>query len=505
MGPNRDGDIPSQTTGPVATTFADQKPPLLWKTVVGYGSAPVVVSGNRVYTYGLFKPGTKPGQVESAESMPVDEDIRHPDVSNPPMVYTNQVPGTPEQEEKDHGAYRGDEYALCLDAQTGKNIWALKLTDWGIGYPANDIWGPLASPLLSTDGKLFIHSITGQLYALDASSGKLIWHVNLFDHQMFRWTEKEGNAAGPLLVGQTLIVGFEGLMEPEHHSCGALAGFDAATGQERWVTKAPFEGFRVMNRRIGFATINGEPTVLDGSGGGTIAVDPATGKIRWSFKTPVDDTGLPFPYANYAPVVWKNYVIDAVSASHDDIQSKVWCVRIDDDKPTLVWQTNDFVPHVEINKSNLLVRDGKFYGFDAHGFWGMKTARAFRGKDVGQFQCRDVLTGKLLWSSNAFLPPEVDSQKWPGEWGSSKSIFVGDNIIVTNPWGLWIARLKADNVEMLATVRQQNQKLLGEPVLVDGRLFIRQRDAQGDAGLNQPLGTSGGNLFCLDLRVKGKP
>ncbi len=520
MGPNRDGIVPIEVAGALAAQFADTRPPQLWQASVGFGSAPVVVQNGRIYTYGLFKPGTTPDGVSTAGAAPtLDEVVRVsrslPEVGPMPAnidrsralpnaVMTSDFPDAP-KENGAWGAYRGNEYALCLDAETGKVIWATKLSDWGIAYLANVIWGPLASPLITLDGRLYIHSITGQLYAIDAATGKLIWHENLFHHKMCSWSEKTGNAAGPLLVRDTVIVAYVGrLGASTNRTCITLGGFDAATGQERWVTQAPFEGFRVMNCRFGFADIGGLPTVLAGGGGGTMGVDPASGKIRWSFPAPVDETGLPFPYGNYAPVVWKNYVIDAVSAAHDDFPSKTWCVKIDDDKPTLVWQTNEFVPHVEIGKSNLLVWEGKFYGFDAHGFWNHDKARPFRGKEVGQFQCRDVLTGRLLWSTNAFLPPDVDPHKWPGDWGSSKLILASDTLVVTNPWGLWIARLKLDGVEMLATIRlpsnHDHRKTLSEPVLVNGRLFIRQISADENYGLQYPLGKSAASLICFDLR-----
>jgi hypothetical protein len=245
-----------------------------------------------------------------------------------------------------------------------------------------------------------------------------------------------------------------------------------------------------------------------------MGLDPRTGKIRWSFAIP-PDKAIWAPYLSYAPVAWKNYVLDAVSVAHDDKPSATWCIQIVDGQAQLVWLTHDFVPYVEIGKSNLLVHDGKFYGADAHGIWdtpGKPSAerwgerqpgRNFRGQSVGSFQCRDVLTGKLLWSTSAFQPATVDPLKWPGEWSSTHSILAGGCLIVFNRWGLWIARLTDSGVTVLAQAPGFEREG-SEPVLVDGRLYVRQialRHSYQDEG-NAPYAK--GNLICYDLRHENR-
>ena len=523
MGPNRDGVVPGDG---LAAEWKDGKLPVLWQTSAGFGTAPVVVEKGRLYTFGLFKPGTKPEDILLPASTPTFEEVQTGSVLNGQPLSTRQLPDSPLWAEDHHPAYRADEYAFCLDAATGKLLWASKLTDWGIAYVANAYWGDMASPLLA-NGKLYLHSPTGRLYALDASNGKPLWQVNLFKHQMLQWTEKECNCAGPLLVGNTVIVTYNGGENADYtkwtRTCLVAAGFDAATGENRWVTKAPFEGFRTMNARFGYAVINGEPTVLCGCGKGTMGLDPQTGKVRWSFALP-PDKAIWAPYLSYAPVVWKNYVIDSVSVAHDDKPSATWCLQIVDNQAKLIWLTHDFVPHVEIGKSNMLVKDGKLYGADAHGIWDtpgkpseervwppqapknlkpMEPGRNFRGKDVGQFQCRDVLTGKLLWSTSAFQPGTVDPLKWPGEWSSTHSILVADRLILFNTWGLWIAQLSDTGVKVLAQ-GPGFEREGSEPVLVDGRLYVRQV-ALRHSFQNESNGSYGrGNLICYDLRARDR-
>ena len=245
----------------------------------------------------------------------------------------------------------------------------------------------------------------------------------------------------------------------------------------------------------------------------------------WSFELPKTRHGLPFPYVNYAPVVWKNYVIDGTSAAHDDLTSRVWCLEIRDGKAELVWQTNEFVPYIEIGKSNLIACDGKLYGADSQGGWDdqrvpgvavppglsqealekfaapaqakMPPGRPHRPANVGQFQCRDIATGKLLWSTDAIKGLE---------WTPTFMIAVEDKLIVRNTAGLWICRLRNDGLDVLTHVRssegQWNQFRFSEPVLVNGRLYLRDMDASDvKQGLYGVLGAKG-NLTCLDLKAR---
>jgi len=109
----------------------------------GFGTAPVVVEKGRVYTFGLFKPGTKPEDIPLAPSTPTLEEVRAGSTMDGQPLSTRQLPDSPSWEEDHRPACRCDEYAFCLDAATGKPLWASRLTDWGIAYQANTCWGSM--------------------------------------------------------------------------------------------------------------------------------------------------------------------------------------------------------------------------------------------------------------------------------------------------------------------------------------------------------------------------
>jgi outer membrane protein assembly factor BamB len=545
-GPNRDAVVPPSVAGNLAGSFPDQKLSLLWETNVGFGVAPVVVSNGRIYTFGLYKPGTPPDRLSDPSSAPSITDLNSMRADQKDKaIKLHDIPGTPDWVIKEMGnfpdyIYRGDEYAQCLDAATGKMIWATKLTDWGVAYTGNCGWST-ASPAIAGD-KVVFHSANGQLYCLDRSDGKVNWKVNLWDHGMYNWSEKHANACGPLIVNDTVIVSYVGLTDARWKEVLAgqnrsdwsalsgpllmLSGFDLQTGQYKWTCKPHMGGgFRTMNARIGYALIENNPTVLLSFGLGTYGVDPATGSLRWEYDIADDRDdakgrrGLWAAYPSYAPVAWNNYVIDTVSNAHDDSDSRTWCIQITENKPKLVWESNEFVPYSEVEKSNVIAQEGKIYGSDAHGIWDTpglpseqrwlddpkkphgQPGRNHRDKSIGQFQCRDIATGKLIWSSNAMLP-QLPKNDWrytgsgpgPYEWYPTKSIISGDLLIANSFNGPWVARLKQDGLDILAKGISYGDVDVSEPVLVDGMLYVRNLSA------NYNQNTS--ILSCYYLRAK---
>ncbi len=181
--------------------------------------------------------------------------------------------------------YRGDFYAQCFDAATGKTIWKSKVTDFGIAYTTRAHGGTaweMASPLI-LDDKLFFHSHTGQLYCLALADGKVLWKVNPFEHRMSNWCGgQQGNSCSPLAANGNVVVAYEGDFGKKGN-CLVVGAFDAATGAEKWVAQAPMAGFNAKSARINLATLSAQLTALCPCGGGTMGLDPSNGKMLWSF------------------------------------------------------------------------------------------------------------------------------------------------------------------------------------------------------------------------------
>ncbi|MDR0328767.1 MAG: PQQ-binding-like beta-propeller repeat protein [Planctomycetaceae bacterium] len=504
-GPNRDYVISAELAGEIRDDFPEGHLTEKWRTNVGFGVAPVICVDGRLYTFGLFKPGTKPEDMDDPESTFTLEYVQQVTSKGTPeedIFNSRDLPGNAPWEEN-FRTVRGDEYALCLDAKTGKRIWASLLTDYGLAYRSHHGFDS-ASPLF-IDGRVYFHSPTGRLYCVSAKDGSLEWSVNLFDHGMFHWAERHGNHGSPLYYDGKIIVNFLASRQEDYvkafqgdwATCQGVAAFDAKTGKREWFTKAPYGGFRPNNSTISFAKIENQPTVLVSLGIGTMGLNPINGEIRWSHQMTPENA--PFPYPGLAPAAWKNYVIDTTSVAHDNEPSETRCLKIENGQATLLWKTNEFVPMSEVNKANLLILDGKLYGADAAGGWGEGDPnqkdgnwayRKFRGKETGQFQCWDIATGKRLWHSAVFRPDTVEPYRWPGEFWASATLYSQGKLIVLNMWGLWVARLNDNGVTLLAHEKGWDSEFMETPVLVDGLMYLRRIDC---------LRTNG-NLVCFDMQ-----
>ena len=112
---------------------------------------------------------------------------------------------------------------FCLDAATGAEIWRHS-------YPQSlddrsFEGGPAGTPTVDGD-KVYTLSHEGDLFCLAASTGKVIWKKNLpRDFNGFR--QKFGYAGSPLVDGNLVIVDSGGVG-------ASTVALDKATGEMRW-------------------------------------------------------------------------------------------------------------------------------------------------------------------------------------------------------------------------------------------------------------------------------
>lgn len=106
---------------------------------------------------------------------------------------------------------------VALDVSTGKELWEVDLSDihdersfWDNRIPALLSGGPVAAL-----NKIFIGSEDGKIYALDAKSGKLIWQGNI----------KGEIITAPAVDASIVIV---------NSTSGIMKAFNAESGEELW-------------------------------------------------------------------------------------------------------------------------------------------------------------------------------------------------------------------------------------------------------------------------------
>lgn len=165
-----------------------------------------------------------------------------------------------------------EERVLCLDAETGNEIWGYAYPrEYAIGYPE----GPRTTPTVS-GGRVYTLGAMGDLLCLEAGSGKLIWAHN-FPQDYQAKPPAWGWAAHPLLDGDRLICLVGG-------SNSAVVAFQKDTGKELW---------RALNAvEIGYVppviyTVAGRRQLIIWHPDAVCGLDPQSGKVLWSQPYPV--------------------------------------------------------------------------------------------------------------------------------------------------------------------------------------------------------------------------
>jgi len=162
----------------------------------------------------------------------------------------------------------GGEYIVCLDAHSGQEIWRFKSGD----HYKEDSGGhgPRATPTLD-GGRLYSISAGGQVYALDAATGKKLWENNLikdFGGELPGF----GYSNSPLIEGDLL------LLEGGGRDRGLIA-INKKTGQVKWAAHSDKTGYSSPI----VATIQGVHQAIFFTGKAAVGINPNNGELYWRF------------------------------------------------------------------------------------------------------------------------------------------------------------------------------------------------------------------------------
>ena len=145
----------------------------------------------------------------------------------------------------------GQVYAL--DAKTGQLLWLFNAT--GLPYGGAAVGG----------GIVYIGTTTGQFYALDEQSGSVVWSVRL-DNTITSAPLLNTVASAPLLTQSMVFVGTYG---------GTMYALDANTGNTIWSTR----GFSLID--VSTPATDGSALYFGDFNGEYVSLDRATGSVLW--------------------------------------------------------------------------------------------------------------------------------------------------------------------------------------------------------------------------------
>ena len=370
---------------PLASTWPSSGPRKLWERGLGEGHSSVLADGNRLYTM-----------------------YRHAGLLS--MLWRTQ-----------------SETIAAMDAGTGKTLWEhtydSSTGDLDLEYGA----GPHSTPLI-VGNTLFAVGSRTELFALDKSSGKVIWQHNLVNEFGAPQADR-GFAPSPIAYRDTIIL-------PAGAKGGAVMAFNQRTGALAWksgdYSTAPASPILI--------SVGGQDQLVVTGADEMLGVDPSNGTILWRHPHKTQ-WGL-----NISTPVWADDNLLFVSAAYNN-GARLLKLTQSAGKTTVEeqWFQNRMKTHI-----GTVIRLGDFYVGSNGDFGPCPT--------VGV----DVKTGTVLWQNREF----------------ARSTFLhadGKLIILDEDGNLGLAAPTRQGLNVLARASVLSNKAWTVPTLAGTRLYVRDR------------------------------
>ena len=311
----------------------------------------------------------------------------------------------------------------AMEAATGKTIWAF---DYATAYRDDFGFdeGPRAVPVIA-GGRVFTHGADGWLHGLDFATGRKLWSSDtrrVFDAPKGYF----GVASSPLADGERVMVNVGG-------KAGGLVAFDAATGKTLWTSTADEASYSAPV----MADLVGQRTAVFFTRTGLVALDPATGAVRYQFRW---RARMAASVNAASPIVVKDQIFLSASYGTGAVLLQVAGGAV---KP--VWSGDESMSN---HYSTSVYKDGYLYGFEGR-------------QEFGQIlRCVEFATGKVMWSVDGF--------------GAGSLLIAGESLVIMRESGeLALAPASPKAFRFASRAQLLPGVVRAFPALADGRYFVR--------------------------------
>ena len=255
------------------------------------------------------------------------------------------------------GRDKKNDLVFCLNADNGELIWTgsyLAEAETSHGP------GPRATPFINED-RVYTFGRSGDLVCWQLEDGKLLWRKNV----------KDAGGAEPSWGFSTTPIVLDDKVIVQGGGKALVIAYDKMTGDIRW---------KSMEGDVGYAAaitmnIENETKLLIYHSKGLSCLNPSDGKALWTVPW-LTEYGV-----NATTPIVSNELIFHTSGY------KMGCeaIKVTKNGYSVLWKNNN----LEAQHSDPILIDGYIYGYSGES-----------ARNVGQFKCLELLTGKEMWSTN---------------------------------------------------------------------------------------------------------
>ena len=352
---------------------------------------------------------------------------------------------------------------VCVDAETGDNLWSTTVTDQ---VPKHGFPGSRCTPSVDGD-RLYVVLSSGEIACL-STAGKILWKRSFKEGWSGRMMSGWGFSESPLVDGESVLCtpGGAGAM---------IVKLNKQTGEEIWRAAAPDDAGENGRDGAAYSSImvshgGGVKQYVQLTGRGLIGVRASDGKVLWQYNRIANRTAnIP------TPIPIDDYVFAATGYGTGSCLLRLVPVG---DGEVAADEVYFLDANTAQNHHGGMIRDGDYVYF-------------LHGHGKGFPTCVEWKTGNVLWrgEEEANSQEEKEAKRRQLNRGSAAIAYVDGQIIFRYQDGS-MALVSADPGEYRLngrfTPEFQEGRTWSHPVVVDGRLYLREQD----------------KLMCYDFRAK---
>lgn len=323
---------------------------------------------------------------------------------------------------------QGDqEVTLCLNADSGDEIWMDKYPAQAVTGAAARHPGPRSSPTVA-DGKVLTIGVGGVLSCLDASNGNILWRKDPFPKVVPRFF----TAMSPIVVDGMAIAHLGG------QGNGAIIAYDLATGSEkwRWSQEGPDYGSPAL------LTVAGTKQIATPTEKSIVGISVADGKLLW--QIPSKPPGRAYNAAT--PIVDGQTVFYAAKGRGTK------AIKIGKQGDTFITKELWNNPDLGTQYNTPVLKDGLLFGLS----------------DGGNLFCINAESGQTAWTDQTRL-----------DRGGFTSIVDAGSCLMALPSSseLIIYKPTKNQYQELAKIKVADTPIYAHPVIAGNRIFIKDQDS----------------------------